>query len=161
MLQYFGKYMLAAPEVSVFRISPVAENISKLQEHLLENFYANLGAKPLSSLIKTEHLFGHASSTPSSQAIAQRKHVLERLTIFLAEARRKQSDYSAEWLSKEGNFELLEVRDLKARYTYRNGRHEYHHTEVSDASRLITVRLLSGRHCMRRHRLGPGAKRFC
>lgn len=97
----------------------------------METFYLNLGARPISALVKTEHLFGHASSTPSAQAVAQRKHVLERLTIFLAEARRKQSDYSSEWLSKQGNFDLLEVRDLKARYTYRYGRHEHHHTEVS------------------------------
>jgi hypothetical protein len=88
--------------------------------------------------------------------------VLERLTIFLAEARRKQSDYSAEWLSKEGNFELLEVRDLKARYTYRNGRHEYHHTEVGNVHVLqLPCRKLSGRRYMRRRQLGPGAKRSC
>lgn len=137
MLQYFGRYVLAAPEVSCRDSLTGPRNIAKIKEHLLETFYTNLGAQPLSSLIKTEHLLGHVSSTPSSQATAQRKHVLERLTIFLAEARRKQSDYSAEWLSKEGNFDLLEVRDLKARYTYRNGRHEYHHTEVSVSSYLI------------------------
>ena len=57
--------------------------------------------------------------------------MLERLTIFLAEARRKQSDYTVDVLNKDGNFSVREVRDLKARYTYRNGKNEYQHLEVS------------------------------
>lgn len=103
-----------------------------LQEQLLETFYENLGAKPLSSLIKTEHIPQGPSPNPSAEALSLRKHVLERLTIFLAEARRKQSEYTVEYLSKEGNFNVVEVRDLKARYTYINGRNQYHHSEVSD-----------------------------
>lgn len=101
------------------------------QEQLLETFYEHLGAKSLSSLIKTEYIPHHPSPAPSVQSVALRKHVLERLTIFLAEARRKQSAYNSEWLSKEGNFQIQDVRDLKARYTYRNGKHEYAHHEVS------------------------------
>jgi hypothetical protein len=56
--------------------------------------------------------------------------VLERLTIFLAEARRRSAEYTADWLAKEGNFGVQEVRSLQARYTYRNAGREYHHLEV-------------------------------
>ena len=87
-------------------------------------------------MVKTEYIPHHPSSVLSDQAKALRRHVLERLTIFLAEARRKQSEYTVEWLSKEGNFGLVEVRDLKARYTYRNGRNEYQHLEVGDIQAL-------------------------
>ena len=59
-----------------------------------------------------------------------RRHVLQRLTIFLAEARRRQSDWNIEELSKEGVFVVNEVRDLKAKYIYRKGRAEYSHLEV-------------------------------
>ncbi len=101
------------------------------QEHLLEDFYEHLGARPLSSLVRTEYIPHGTLPARSDKAKALRRHVLERLTIFLAEARRKQSEYSTDWLSKEGNFDLLEVRDLRARYTYRNGKNEYQHIEVS------------------------------
>ncbi|WVQ99431.1 hypothetical protein IAU59_006566 [Kwoniella sp. CBS 9459] len=113
MLQYFGQYILAAPE-----------------EHILEEFYEALGAKPLSSFVRRQYITDGPSSTPSDHAKALRKHVLERLTIFLAEARRKQSDYTSDTLSKEGNFTISEVRELKVRYTYRNGRTEQNHYET-------------------------------
>lgn len=74
-----------------------------------------------------------------------RKHVLERLTIFLAEARRKQSEYTVEYLSKEGNFNVVEVRDLKAKYTYRNGRKEYYHSEVNAISSSLSEEWLTRR----------------
>ena len=89
-----------------------------------------LGARPLSSLVKTEHIPHGVVSVQSDQAKTLRRHVLERVTIFLNEARRKQSEYAVDWLSKEGNFHIAEVRDLKARYTYRNGKQEYQHLEV-------------------------------
>ncbi|OCF40369.1 hypothetical protein I317_05804 [Kwoniella heveanensis CBS 569] len=113
MLQYFGQYILAAPE-----------------EHLLEEFYEALGAKPLSSFVRRQYITDGPSQTPSDHAKALRKHVLERLTIFLAEARRKQSDYTSDTLSKEGNFAISEVRELKVKYTYRNGRTEHNHYET-------------------------------
>jgi hypothetical protein len=101
------------------------------QEHLLENFYEHLGSRPLSSLVKTEYVTSHTLPTGSDQARQLRQHVLERLTIFLAEARRKQSDYTVDSLSKDGNFTVVEVRDLKARYIYRDGKNEYSHLEAS------------------------------
>ncbi|ORX36563.1 hypothetical protein BD324DRAFT_452712 [Kockovaella imperatae] len=113
MMQYFGKQILAAPE-----------------EQLLETFYEHLGAKSLSSLVKTEYIPHHPVQNTSDQAKQLCRHVLERLTIFLAEARRKHSDYSVEQLSKDGNFQVAEVRELEARYTYRQGKREYNHREM-------------------------------
>ncbi|KAK6910047.1 hypothetical protein I203_104076 [Kwoniella mangroviensis CBS 8507] len=113
MLQYFGQYILAAPE-----------------EHILENFYASLGARQLSSFVRRQYISDTPSTIPSDHAQALRRHVLERLTIFLAEARRKQSEYSSDQLSKEGNFTIQEVRELKVKYTYKNGRNEHHHYET-------------------------------
>jgi hypothetical protein len=127
-----------------------------VQESLLETFYEHLGAKPLRSLVQTQYIPSHPSSHPSSQAMALRKHVLERLTIFLAEARRKSSDYTIEFLAEEGNFEVQEVRDLKAKYTYRNGKHEYSHLEVSRWS--LSRRDAEDRHCMRQRRGNLGAR---
>ncbi|WVR07080.1 hypothetical protein IAU60_004119 [Kwoniella sp. DSM 27419] len=113
MLQYFGQHVLAAPE-----------------EHLLEEYYLSLGAKPLSSYVRRQYLSDSPASMPSAHAQALRSHVLERLTIFLAEARRRQADYAAEDLAKDGNFIVNEVRDLRVKYTYRTGRAEYHHFET-------------------------------
>ncbi|WWC89285.1 uncharacterized protein L201_004206 [Kwoniella dendrophila CBS 6074] len=113
LLQYFGQYILAAPE-----------------EHILEEFYAALGAKQLSSFVNRQYISDTPSPTPSNQTQALRRHVLERLTIFLAEARRRQSDYTPDSLSKEGNFTIQEVKDLRVRYTYKNGRSEHHHYET-------------------------------
>lgn len=113
-LQYFGSHVLAAPE-----------------EELLETFYQHLGAQTLSSLIKVEYVPHGLQVGPTAQSVALRKHVLERLTIFLAEARRAKSAYTAEMLAKDDHFVVRETRTLEARYTYRNGRSVYPHVEVS------------------------------
>ena len=114
LIQNFGKYVLAGPE-----------------EVLLETFYAALGASWISSMVKTEYITNHQSTHLTDQAKSLHKHVLERLTIFLAEARRKQSDYSIDWLKQDGNFSVREVRDLKAKHILRQGKQEYAHYEVS------------------------------
>ncbi|EIW70337.1 hypothetical protein TREMEDRAFT_29286 [Tremella mesenterica DSM 1558] len=113
MVQYFGRYILAAPE-----------------EQLLETFYEHLGAKPLSSYVRTEYVTSGSVSQSTEEAKALRRHVLERLTIFLAEARRRHSEYTIEELSKEGMFLVQEVRDLKVKYIYKNGKQEQQHLEV-------------------------------
>lgn len=113
-LQYFGKHVLAAPE-----------------EQLLETFYEHLGARPLTSLINVEYIPHGPTPQPSQESVILRRHVLERLTIFLAEARRRQSDYTPESLAKEGGFTVQDVRQLEAKYTYKQGRQVYAHTEVS------------------------------
>lgn len=115
LVQYFGKHILAGPE-----------------EELLENLYLNLGARWISSMTKTESLTSGPLAHPTPQAQALRHRALERLTIFLAEARRKQSEYSIEWLKQEGRFTVKEVRGLQVRYTLRQGKQEYSHYEVWD-----------------------------
>jgi hypothetical protein len=131
LIQNFGKYVLAGPE-----------------EVLLETFYASLGASWISSMVKTEYITNHPSTHLTDQAKLLHKHVLERLTIFLAEARRKQSDYSIEWLKQEGNFSVREVRDLKAKHILRQGKQEYAHYEVSLPFWVWRVTQLMSRRCM-------------
>ena len=114
MAQYFGKHILAGPE-----------------EELLEAFYLNLGARWITSMVKTESIVNQPLSRGTSESQALRHHVLERLTIFLAEARRKQSEYAIESLKKEGRFLVKEVRGLQVKYTLRQGKQEYCHFEVS------------------------------
>jgi ABC-type glutathione transport system ATPase component len=114
LIQNFGRYVLTGPE-----------------EEILEDFYHKLGAKWISSMVQTEHITQHPLSHPTDQAKQLRQHALERLTIFLAEARRQQSDYKIEWLKDGANFTVKEVRDLKAKYTLRLGRQEHTHYEVS------------------------------
>lgn len=104
------------------------------QEQLLEDFYAHLGAKPLTSLVKVDHIHSGALPRTSPQSQVLRQHVLERLTIFLAETRRRSAEYSAEWLMKEGNFVIEEVRDLKARFTLKYGTRAQSHLEVGPVS---------------------------
>lgn len=127
LLQYFGQSILAAPE-----------------EQLLEDFYAHLGARPLTSLVKVDYIHSGVLPRPSAHSQTLRQHVLERLTIFLAEARRRSSEYTAEWLMKEGNFVVAEVRDLKARYTLKDGARAQSHHEVSVVA-VIRASLFSRR----------------
>jgi len=90
-------------------------------------------------MVRTEHITHHPLATLTDEARKLRQHALERLTIFLAEARRKQSEYSVEWLKKEGNFVVKEVKDLKAKHTLRQGKQEYAHYEVSPFLLLVEI----------------------
>ena len=101
-----------------------------MQEQLLESLYLNLGSRHLSGLVKTNIVPHQPRTSASPQAIALRQHVLERLTIFLAE-RKAKGDLNIESLSKKDNFKVQEVQHLTAKYTYQPGKKEYHHTEVS------------------------------
>nr|ODN97578.1 hypothetical protein L204_02996 [Cryptococcus depauperatus CBS 7855] len=122
LAQYFGEYVLSAPE-----------------ERLLEDLYANLGAKPLSSFVKSQYI---ASPLPtrstSTQAAALRQHILERLTIFLADPRRRSSGFTAENLSSGDNFKVEEVNALKVQYIYRKGKTEKIHNENLYASATVS-----------------------
>ncbi|ODN94260.1 hypothetical protein L198_05116 [Cryptococcus wingfieldii CBS 7118] len=110
--QYFGPFILAAPE-----------------EALLENFYSVLGSQQLSSFVRTKHVSTPVSSqAASAQSIPLRRHVLERLTIFLTD-RRKLASYSIDSLTKDGNFQVEECQSLKVQRTYKNGKVEKTHTE--------------------------------
>lgn len=114
MVQYFGKHILAGPE-----------------EELLESYYLGLGARWISSMVKTETITNNPLTQQTANSQALRTHVLERLTIFLAEARRKQSEISIETLKQEGKFVISEVRGLQVKYTLRQARQEHSHFEVS------------------------------
>lgn len=116
VLSFFGKFILAAPE-----------------EQLLEQFYGQLGAKPLSSRMAVENIPQSIRPGTSSDAIKLRKHILERLTIFLSQhgGGRKHSDYSTEFLNKGDNFVVQEAGRIKIRYTYRDGKTVQQHLEVS------------------------------
>lgn len=114
LLQYFGDHILAAPE-----------------EQLLETFYGHLGARHLSSMVKVDSVHHGLQAHTSSQADTMRKHVLERLMIFLADPKRVKIDHTADSLAKEGNFVIREARTLDSRYVFSNGRDMYPHTEVS------------------------------
>lgn len=98
--------------------------------------------------MRTEYVPHGVSPNVSDQAQALRRHVLERLTIFLAEARRNKSDWTVEGLNKEGTFVVQEVRDLKARYTYVGGGKNVQHHEVCDSA-SVSGNADSSRHCMR------------
>ncbi|OWT41907.1 hypothetical protein C362_00273 [Cryptococcus neoformans Bt1] len=110
--QYFGQYILSAPE-----------------ERILEDFYLELGAKPLSSLVESKYI-----STPlrnhsiSDKALALRQHVLERLAIFLSD-RRKSAIYTIEELARENKFRVEEVQHLKVQHLYRKGNKEQIHLQ--------------------------------
>jgi hypothetical protein len=131
LIQNFGKYVLAGPE-----------------EVLLETFYAALGASWISSMVKTEYITNHPSTHLTDSAKSLHKHVLERLTIFLAEARRKQSDYPIDWLKQDGNFGVREVRDLKAKHILRQGKQEYAHYEVSSLCCQKVIKLIRRRYTL-------------
>lgn len=124
MLQFFGHHIQAAPE-----------------EQLLEMFYEHLGARKLSSQVKVEHIPHGLQSYVSAETQALRKHVLERLLIFLADARRMKTDYTADGLAKEGVFTIREARTVEAKWVFSNGREMYPHTEVSGL--CTTIRRLA------------------
>lgn len=130
MVQYFGQHIMAGPE-----------------EELLETFYFNLGARWITTLVKTESLISNPLPHQTQEAQTLRHHVLERLTIFLAEARRKQSEYTIETLKKDGKFEVREVRGLQVKYTLRPGKHEVSHFEVSNCKKDIRPSIDHLRRC--------------
>jgi hypothetical protein len=98
---------------------------------MLETFYEHLGARKLSSRIRHEYIPTGIQTHPSPEAQDLRKHVLERLTIFLADQRRFKTDYTAEGLAQGDNFLVKEARSVESRYEYSSGRDMYPHTEVS------------------------------
>lgn len=101
-----------------------------LQETLLEDFYEQLGSKRLSTLIQEEYKVDGPSSNATALAVNLKKLVLERLALFLAEPRRKPSVISLDWLKKDGNFDVVQVRGLKVRRTYRYAGEERNDVQV-------------------------------
>ncbi|WYZ38743.1 hypothetical protein EsH8_III_000657 [Colletotrichum jinshuiense] len=111
----FKDYLITAPE-----------------EEVLEEFYHQLGAQNLSSLVEEEVRIGpHADK--QDRAAALRKHVLERSKIFLHEYANYRRDYikhDAKWLEKSLRVEL--VRSVALRRSLRG--HSQSHTEKRSAA---------------------------
>ncbi|KAL2760855.1 hypothetical protein ACRALDRAFT_1045993 [Sodiomyces alcalophilus JCM 7366] len=110
------------------------------EEEVLEDFYLELGAQPLSSLVSEEVKIGpHAQDQRS--AVELRKHVLERSKIFLheyANYRRESIKHDSKWLEKNLNVEV--VRSVALRRTLKVNHAQSHLEKRSAAS----VRLKSG-----------------
>ncbi|KAI6015244.1 hypothetical protein F5J12DRAFT_816858 [Pisolithus orientalis] len=86
--QLFGDSIFAAP-----------------QEDLLENFYAWLGCKPLSAVVREECKVSR--EIPNAKiATETRALVLERLPLFLHEHTHARTKVSLSWLSKPDNFKV-------------------------------------------------------
>ncbi|KAK1599665.1 uncharacterized protein LY79DRAFT_504768 [Colletotrichum navitas] len=111
----FKDYLITAPE-----------------EEVLEEFYHQLGASTLSSLVQEEVRIGpHADK--QDRAAALRKHVLERSKIFLHEYSNYRRDYikhDAKWLEKSLQVEL--VRSVALRRSLKG--HSHSHTEKRSAA---------------------------
>ncbi|KAF4824404.1 hypothetical protein CGCSCA5_v001098 [Colletotrichum siamense] len=111
----FKDYLITAPE-----------------EEVLEDFYHQLGAQNLSSLVEEEVRIGpHADK--QDRAAKLRKHVLERSKIFLHEYANYRRDYikrDAKWLEKSLQVEL--VRSVALRRSLRG--HSQSHTEKRSAA---------------------------
>ncbi|KAK2059551.1 hypothetical protein LY76DRAFT_18854 [Colletotrichum caudatum] len=111
----FKDYLITAPE-----------------EEVLEEFYHQLGASTLSSLVQEEVRIGpHADK--QDRAAALRKHVLERSKIFLHEYSNYRRDYikhDAKWLEKSLQVEL--VRSVALRRSLKG--HGHSHTEKRSAA---------------------------
>ncbi|WQF79713.1 Putative histidine kinase/HSP90-like ATPase superfamily [Colletotrichum destructivum] len=111
----FKDYLMTAPE-----------------EEVLEEFYRQLGASTLSSLVGEEVRIGpHVNN--QDRAAALRKHVLERSKIFLHEYSKYRRDYikrDFKWLEKSLQVEL--VRSVALRRSLQG--HGHSHTEKRSAA---------------------------
>lgn len=75
------------------------------QEDLLENFYAALGSKRLSAIVKEDYRVNSEMKHNKSAADA-RALLLERLPLFLHEHTHTRTKVSLSWLSNEENFKV-------------------------------------------------------
>ncbi|KJZ70732.1 hypothetical protein HIM_09865 [Hirsutella minnesotensis 3608] len=102
------------------------------EEDTLENFYLQLGAQRLSSLVQEDVRIGqHMANEKTSEKL--RKHVLERSKIFLyeyANYRRDAIKHDAKWLEK--NLRVSIVRSVALRRTLKD--HRQSHTEKRSAA---------------------------
>lgn len=75
------------------------------QEDLVENFYATLGSKRLSAIVKEDYRVGSEIKHNKSAADA-RALLLERLPLFLHEHTHTRTKVSLNWLSNQENFKV-------------------------------------------------------
>lgn len=86
--QMFGESIYAAP-----------------QEDLVENFYATLGSKRLSAIVKEDYRV-NSEMKHSKSAVDARALLLERLPLFLHEHTHTRTKVSLSWLSNQENFKV-------------------------------------------------------
>lgn len=102
------------------------------EEDLLEDFYLQLGAQKLSSIVDEDLRIG-GRATKDSISARLRKHVTERAKIFLYEYGNYRRDYikhDAKWLEK--NLVVEAVRSVALRRALRG--HSQSHTERRSAA---------------------------
>ncbi|KAK0383551.1 hypothetical protein NLU13_9462 [Sarocladium strictum] len=102
------------------------------EDDLLESFYLQLGASPLSSIVQEEIRIGPRSQKPQGAELL-RKHVVERSKIFLfeyANYRRDSIKHDSKWLEK--NLRVETVRSVALRRTLRGNSRP--HTEKRSAA---------------------------
>lgn len=102
------------------------------EEDALENFYLQLGAHKLSSIVQEDVRIGpHSSKTKTAETL--RKHAIERSKIFLYEYASYRKDaikHDTKWLEKNLHVEM--VRSVALRRTLKG--HSQSHTEKRSAA---------------------------
>lgn len=102
------------------------------EEDALENFYLQLGAHKLSSIVQEDVRIGpHSSKTKTAETL--RKHAIERSKIFLYEYASYRKDaikHDTKWLEKNLHVEM--VRSVALRRTLKE--HSQSHTEKRSAA---------------------------
>lgn len=114
-------YQLAAPGKIVILDDIISYRLFKdsvicaPEEETLENFYMALGAQPLSAIVQEDLRIG-PHSEKQDNAIALRKHVLERSKLFLYEYAKDKPDaikHDVRWLEKNMSVELVKSISLR------------------------------------------------
>ena len=110
-----------------------------LQETLLEDFYMQLGVKTLSSYIKEEHRALGQTHGATDAAVTLRKHVLERLALFLSD-RRASSKYEIDWLKGSAgdaeNLQVLQADTIQIKRTIKTNQAERTSIEPASAASI-------------------------
>ncbi|KAF9506993.1 hypothetical protein BS47DRAFT_1366980 [Hydnum rufescens UP504] len=81
------------------------------QDDLIETFYANLGAPPLSTVVQ-EECISSADAKSQKLALDTRALVLERLPLFLHDQRGHRTTFKFDWLNQDDNFKVKTVGKL-------------------------------------------------
>jgi hypothetical protein len=106
-----------------------------IQETLLEEFYTRLGVKNLSLHIKEEHRALGQTLGVTETAVKLRKHILERLALFLSD-RRSACKYDMDWLKggtgETENLQVLQADSIQIKRTIKTSQSE--RTSIEPAS---------------------------
>ncbi|KAF8688692.1 hypothetical protein RHS03_09437, partial [Rhizoctonia solani] len=92
------------------------------QEDVIEQLYEGLGSKRLSALVYEEYRSVPSQNKTNKRAQDTRALVLERLPLFLHEHTHMKCLIKPEWLSQEGNFQVIMVNKLQLTRHLSHGR---------------------------------------